>query len=94
MFGDDFFRECVNRSYSVAIRDEDLPIDGSAQISKRVEIVLKQRHGRELDKKIVLSEMLKEFNSWSKPTDLPKGTAVTAEKLFKAINRMFGIEKD
>ena len=61
VFGDDFFRECVNRSYSVAIRDEDLPIDGSAQISKRVEIVLKQRHGRELDKKIVLSEMLKEF---------------------------------
>jgi len=89
LFPDDFFRECVNRAYGVAIRNEDLPIDGSTLISKRVEGVLKMRHGKDLDKKRVLTEMLKDFDSWNKLSDLPKGTAASAEKLFKAINSAF-----
>ncbi len=89
LFPDDFFRECVNRAYGIAIRNEDLPIDGSTLISKRVETVLKERHGKDLDKKRVLSEMLKDFDGWAKLSDLPKGTAASAEKLFKAINSAF-----
>lgn len=89
LFPDDFFRECVNRAYGIAIRNEDLPIDGSTLISKRVETVLKERHGKDLDKKRVLSEMLKDFDGWTKLSDLPKGTAASAEKLFKAINAAF-----
>ena len=91
LFPDDFFRECVNRAYALAIKDEDLPVDGSTLISKRVETVLKQRYGRSLDKKLVLSQMLNEFDTWTKLEDLPKETAKFAEKLFKAINKAFGI---
>jgi hypothetical protein len=92
LFPDDFFRECVNRTYGLAIKDEDLPVDGSTMISARVEQVLKQRHGQGLDKKRVLAEMLKDFDRWSKATDLPKGTAVAAEKLFKAINKALKLD--
>jgi hypothetical protein len=35
--------------------------------------------------------MLKEFDGWSKLTDLPNGTAVSAEKLFTAINAAFNL---
>jgi hypothetical protein len=77
----------------VAIQTEDLPVDGTTLISKRVETVLKTRHGKTLDKKLVLTEMLKQFDSWSKLSDLPKGTAASAEKLFKAINGAFKIEE-
>jgi energy-coupling factor transporter ATP-binding protein EcfA2 len=89
LFPDDFFRECVNRAYGIAIESDDLPVDGSTLISKRVEKVLKERHGKDLDKKQVLSEMLKKFDSWTKIADLPKGTGATAEKLFKKINGAF-----
>lgn len=92
LFPDDFFRECVNRSYGIAIRNEDLPVDGSTLISKRVEMVLKERHGKELDKKLVLSEMLRDFDKWVKISDLPKGSAVSAEKLFMSINAAFKFE--
>lgn len=92
LFPDDFFRECVNRAYGIAIRSEDLAVDGSTLISKRVEKVLKARHGVDLDKKMVLSEMLKDFDSWIKLPDLPKGTASAAEKLFRSINSAFMLE--
>jgi predicted ATP-dependent endonuclease of OLD family len=91
LFPDDFFLECVNRAYGIAIRNEDLPDDGSTLISKRVEKVLKDRHGKDLDKKKVLIEILREFDSWTKISDLPKGTAATAEKLFKSINGAFNL---
>ncbi|GAK70680.1 hypothetical protein RRU01S_13_00180 [Agrobacterium rubi TR3 = NBRC 13261] len=91
LFPDDFFRECVNRAYGVAITPKDLPVDGSTLISKRVEEVLKHRHGKSLDKKLVLSEMLREFDRWTKLADLPKGAAASAEKLFKSVNAAFGI---
>lgn len=69
LFPDDFFREGMNRAYGVAIRNEDLPLDDSTLIAKRVETILKQRHGKDLDKKRVLSEMLKDFDSWTKVSE-------------------------
>ena len=92
LFPDEWFLDCVNRAYGLALKLEDLPEDGSTLISKRVEIALKQRHGRELKKKDVLTEMLKYFDSWTKISDLPKGTAANAERLFKKINAAFGVE--
>ncbi|MBZ8119823.1 AAA family ATPase [Roseovarius sp. LXJ103] len=92
LFPDEWFLDCVNRAYGLALKLEDLPEDGSTLIAKRVEIALKQRHGRELKKKDVLTEMLKDFDSWMKISDLPKGTAANAERLFKKINAAFGIE--
>jgi hypothetical protein len=89
LFPGDFYRECVNVTYGVAIRDEDLPADGSTLISTRVGSVLKNRTGQDLDKKRVLAEMLKQFDKWEKIEDLPKGTADSATKLFKAINGAF-----
>lgn len=92
LFPDDWFLGCVNRAYGLALKLEDLLQDGSTLIAKRVEIALKQRHGRELKKKDVLTEMLKDFDSWTKISDLPKGTAANAERLFKKINAAFGVE--
>jgi len=92
LFPDEWFLDCVNRAYGLALKLEDLPDDGSTLIAKRVEIALKQRHGRELKKKDVLTEMLKDFDSWTKISDLPKGTAANAERLFKKINAAFGVE--
>ncbi len=92
LFPDEWFLGCVNRAYGIALRSEDLPQDGSTLIAKRVEIALKQRHGRELKKKDVLTEMLTAFDSWKKLTDLPKGTAANAERLFKKINAAFELE--
>ncbi|NAW33320.1 hypothetical protein, partial [Halomonas alimentaria] len=71
---------------------EDLPENGTTLIAKRVEIAMKQRQGKELKKKNVLVEMLKEFDSWTTISDLPTGTADNAERLFKNINAAFGVE--
>ena len=89
LFPDDFYRECVNVTYGVAIRSEDLPLDGSTMISTRVETVLKNRTGQDLDKKRVLAEMLTQFDNWEKIEDLPQETVDAATKLFKAINGAF-----
>lgn len=92
LFPDEWFLNCVNRAYGLALKIEDLPEDGSTLIAKRVEIALKQRQGRELRKKDVLTEMLKDFDGWKKVGDLPKGTAANAERLFTKINAAFGVE--
>lgn len=92
LFPDEWFLDCVNRSYGLALKLEDLPEDGSTLIAKRVEIALRQRQGRELKKKDVLTEMLKDFDSWTQIGDLPKGTAANAERLFKKLNSAFGVE--
>jgi hypothetical protein len=92
LFPDEWFLGCVNRAYGLAIKLEDLPPDGSTLISKRVETAMKQRQGRDLKKKDVLKEMLKDFDGWTKISDLPNGTATNAERLFKKINAAFAIE--
>lgn len=90
LFPDEWFLACVNRTYGLALRLEDLPQDGSTLISKRVELALKQRQGRALSKKDVLTEMLREFDGWSSSEDLPGGAAENAEQLFAKINDTFG----
>ena len=90
LFDDQFYIDCVNTAFGIAIKDEDLPVDGSDMITKRVEAVVTGRYGhKELDKRAVMSQILRHFDKWTKVSDLPKGTAGRAEKLFQAINRSF-----
>ena len=91
IFDNQFYLDCVNEAYRFAIQNADLPDDGSDMITKRVEAVLVQRYGLSgLDKRCVLPVILQRFDTWKKPSDLPKGTLAKAEKLFKAINGAFG----
>jgi predicted ATP-dependent endonuclease of OLD family len=90
IFPRDFYLDCVNSAYRTAILEADLPVDGSPLICDRVEQVLQQKHGRaELDKGLVMKELLKRFDSWDDVGKLPAGLADRAEKLFKAINAGF-----
>jgi hypothetical protein len=90
IFPDEFYLECANAAFGVAINIEDLPKDGSDMITKRVEQVLKTRHDHEaLDKDRVFAQMLRRFDQWGKVDDLPGDTAAHATELFAAINRTF-----
>ncbi|SDB71442.1 ATP-dependent nuclease [Belnapia rosea] len=90
IFPDEFYLDCVNTAFGLAIKPEDLPEDGSDMITKQIEHVLKTKYGRSsLDKRQVLGEMWKRFDTWKTASDLPPGTAANAEKLFKAINAAF-----
>ena len=92
LFDDRFYIDCVNAAFGIAITLDDLPVDGSDMITKRVEKVLIQRYGhRKLDKRRVMAEILKQFDGFKKVTDLPKGAPARAEKLFGAINTAFGV---
>ncbi len=92
MFPASFYIECVNAAFGLAIKADDLPVDGSDMITKRVEQVLANRYGqKQLDKRRVMGEMLRRFDGWNKASDLPKDTATKAGKLFKAINGAFAI---
>lgn len=94
LFPDEWYLSCVNRTYKIAMTPEDLPKDGTTLISKRVEAALKTQHGRDLKKKDVLKEMLREFDSWKAVVDLPKGTEANAVKLFKKINSSFDLNEE
>ena len=88
VFPDEFYVDCVNKAFGLGIAIADLPVDGSDMITKRVEAVLKSRHGlKDLDKSRVLREILRRFDSWAGANDLPPGTADRAESLFSAINK-------
>lgn len=90
LFSDKFYVDCVNTTYGLAIKMEDLPEDGSDMVTKRVEHVLKARYGhKELDKRRVMGEMWKQFDTWVTANDLPKDAVTRAEKVFKAINAAF-----
>lgn len=92
LLSEDFFRECVNDAYGIAIKAEDIASDTSLSVTKRVESVLKSRHDKEIDKKKVLSVMFSRFDNWKKIDDLPPGVADAAAKLFGKINATFGLE--
>ncbi len=90
IFPDAFYLDCANAAYRYTIKLEDLPEDGSDQITKRVEAVLQGRYGHsELDKRRVMGEMLTRFDQWKKLTDLPGDTAKHAENLIAKINQAF-----
>lgn len=89
LFPDEFYLDCVNSAYRVNIKPEHLPTDGSSMITKRVEAVLLKDHQRKLDKKLILGELLKRFDTWQASKDLPPGTAKNAEYLFDSINKAF-----
>jgi len=90
LFPDEFYMNCVNRAYGISISEDDLPVDGSDMISTRLETVLKSKYSYEgLDKKRVLTEMLKVFDTWHTSKDLPKGTEKNTEKLIKKVNATF-----
>lgn len=90
LFPPEFFIDCVNETYGIAIKLEELPEDGSDMISKRVEYILKTRYDHtQLDKKRIMNEMWKHFDKWKSVGDLPTGTAFRAEKVFNAINESF-----
>jgi hypothetical protein len=90
LFDDQFYIDCVNAAFGIVITEKDLPLDGSDMIAKRVESVLVGRYGhKELDKRRVMSEILRRFDGWRKVSDLPAATAGKAEKLFIAINTAF-----
>lgn len=91
LFDDEFYIDCVNAAFGIAMRVGGLPVDGSDMTVKRVETVLVQRYGhKELDKRRVMAEILRRFDGWRSVADLPTGTAAKAEKLFKTINEAFG----
>jgi hypothetical protein len=90
LFPDQFYLKCVNAVYRTSIELADLPVDGSTMITKRIEHVLKTRFGRqELDKGLMMNQLMKHFDNWKTASDLPVGTADCAEKLFKSINASF-----
>ena len=94
LFPNDFYVDLVNEAYGIAIESDDLPEDGSDMITKRVDNVLRNKYNYSgLDKSRVVAVMLKHFDDWHEIKDIPKGTAVKAEKLFKAINLAFGVNK-
>lgn len=91
LFPDAFYLGLVNEAYGFSIKEEELPEDGSDMITKRVESILRSKHSlKGLDKGRVMAKMLEKFDEWSDPKQLPTGTVVRAEKLFKAINKAFG----
>jgi hypothetical protein len=89
IFPDAFYLDCVNAAYRYTIKLEDLPEDGSDQITKRLEAVLRSRYGQGLDKRRVMAEMLRRFDQWKKLEELPGDTAKHAEKLIAKINQAF-----
>jgi len=91
IFHDQWYLDCVNRTYGVALTLADLPEDGTTLIAKRVESALKAKHNREIMKKYVLKEMLRDFDSWKSVDDLPEGATDSAEMLFKKINGAFDV---
>ena len=90
LFPDQFYLDCVNCGYRLGIKLSDLPADGSGMIASRVERMLIAQHGfKNLDKQRVMNEMLRAFDGWKLPVDLPVGTAEKAQKLFMTINAAF-----
>ena len=91
IFPDAWYLDCVNRTYGLALKPEDLPEDGSTLITKRVETAQKQRQGRQLTKRDVLTAMLRDFDGWKTIEEVPADAAANGERLFTNINAAFGI---
>lgn len=89
LFDPPFYLDCVNAALGLSVKEADLPADGSTSIARRVATHLGDRHGRELDKRRVMAEILRRFDTWSKITDLPRGTGDKAARVFTAVEKAF-----
>ncbi|MGF6312794.1 5S rRNA maturation endonuclease (ribonuclease M5) [Bradyrhizobium sp. i1.8.4] len=82
IFPDEFYLECVNAAFGIAIKVGDLPQDGSDMITKRVEHVLRGHYSHTtLNKDRVFTQMLRRFDEWNEVADLPDDTAERAAGL-------------
>ena len=90
LFDDEFYLNCVNATFGVSIKEADLPNSGPEMITKRVEAVLVRRYGHnQLDRRRVMTEILRRSDGWKKAPDLPRAVGDRAEKLFSTINEAF-----
>ncbi len=90
LFPTEFYLDCVNRAFGLALQATDLPVDGSPQIADRVDRALRQRYGRAgLEKLPVLIEIRRRFEGWKRLSDMPDSAGNRAERLIKSINRVF-----
>lgn len=89
IFPEEFYLQCVNVAYGMAITMDELPSDGSDMITKRIESSLKSRGYTGLDKEKVLGPLLNCFDKWKQASDLPGQTEKNASELFKKINSAF-----
>lgn len=92
LFPEKVYREWVNEAYGIAIKEGDIGDQTEGSITSRIKKFLKTRHGKDLDKKFVLKEMLKSFDEWITEDDLPRGMAGEIEKMFTKINKALGIQ--
>lgn len=91
LFPKEFYLNLVNEAYSLNIKLEDLPKDGSDMITKRIEKVLNEKFSiSNLDKGRIMGRLMKKFEEWNQIKDLPKGTVEKSEKLFNKINNAIG----
>ena len=90
LFPEEFYIQCVCDAYAITIKTNELPVDGSEQIRKRVEYVLRQRgYARGLDKQLVMRAILKRLDLVEEKTDLPRDTYKKSRKLIDRINKAF-----
>ena len=90
LFPDEFYLGLVNDAYRTQIQMSDLPVNGSDMIARRVEHVLTSEYGCPgLDRAMVLTHVLKAFESWKSLADIPPLTVTRAEQLFHKINLDF-----
>lgn len=90
LFPADFYLDCVNKAFGLALQATDLPVDGSPQIADRVTRALQRNYGREgFDKLPVLIELRRRFEGWKRLSEMPDSAANRAERLIKSINRAF-----
>jgi len=89
LFPPEFYLECVNAAYRTSIKEGDLPGDQSAQITKRIDAALRAIGLSGLDKRRVMPELLKRFDSWTDIASVPAETAERAARMFRVINDAF-----
>ncbi|MGB5438031.1 MAG: hypothetical protein WBN90_00055 [Gammaproteobacteria bacterium] len=90
LFPEEFYVQCVCDAYAIKMKPDELPIDGSEQIRKRVEYVLNQRRqARQLDRQLVLDAILRQLDGIEEKIDLPRDTYKKTRKLIDRINQAF-----
>ena len=90
LFPEELYLRLVNDAYRIQIQMNDLPVNGSDMISRRIEHVLTAEYGcPSLDKGMVLTHVLNALEGWKSLGDIPPLTVTRAEQLFHKINHDF-----